>query len=338
MHVFPFLCILLVVLTLLSLSNGAVSISLMESISILLTELGFENAYPINNIHRGVLIEIRLPRTILAILVGAGLSISGALMQGLFRNPLADPGLVGISSGAALGAALVIVLGLSIPHLEYWTLPIAAFVGSVISTLCVMRLSKIGSKTVVTNMLLAGIAINAIAGAGTGFMVYLAEEDQLRDLTFWTLGSFGGAKWTEVQLALFAIALPSFIGLFLSRSLNIMLLGEAQAHMLGVSLERLKKTIIVLVCIIVGSSVSMTGMIGFVGLVVPHLCRMMSGADNRKILPASIVLGGSLLLASDLLSRMLIMPAELPIGIVTSVIGGPFFLMLLSINQKTQVW
>ena len=338
MRVFTFLCVLLVILTFLSLSNGAVSISIVDCVYTILTAVGFDISHPINKIHQGVLLEIRIPRTILAIMVGAGLSSSGALMQGLFRNPLADPGLVGISSGAALGAALVIVLGWSIPMLEYWTLPIAAFIGSVISTVCVMRLSVMGGKTIVTNMLLAGIAINAIAGAGTGLMVYLAEEDQLRDLTFWTLGSFGGAKWIEVQLALFTIVLPSCIGLSLSRSLNIMLLGEAQAHMLGVSLERIKKTIVVLVCIIVGSSVSMTGMIGFVGLVVPHLCRMLVGADNRKVLPASIILGGSLLLASDLLSRTLIMPAEFPIGIVTSIIGGPFFLMLLSMNQKKQVW
>ncbi|MAA80417.1 MAG: heme ABC transporter permease [Deltaproteobacteria bacterium] len=338
MRTFVFLCALLVALTFLSFSNGAVSISVTECMYILLSTIGFDVSYPINNIHQGVLLEIRIPRTILAIMVGAGLSISGALMQGLFRNPLADPGLVGISSGAALGAALVIVLGWSIPFLEYWTLPIAAFIGAVISTICVMRLSQMGGKTVVTNMLLAGIAINAIAGAGTGLMVYLAEEDQLRDLTFWTLGSFGGAKWIEVQLAFLVIVIPSFIGLFLSRSLNIMLLGEAQAHMLGVSLEKIKKTIVVLVCIIVGSSVSMTGMIGFVGLVVPHLCRMLVGADNRKVIPASILLGGSLLLASDLLSRTLIMPAEFPIGIVTSIVGGPFFLMLLSMNQKNQVW
>ena len=338
MPIFSLLYIVLASLFILSLSNGAVSITTMDSLYIILDQLGFEISQPINHIHSGVLMEIRLPRTILAVLIGAGLSISGALMQGLFRNPLADPGLVGISSGAALGAALVIVLGWSIPSLEYWTLSIAAFIGSIVSTVCVMRLSKMGGKTIVTNMLLAGIAINAIAGAGTGLMVYLAEEDQLRDLTFWTLGSFGGAKWLEVKIAFFAVALPSAMGLFLSRPLNIMLLGEAQAHMLGVPLEKLKKLIVILVCIIVGSSVSMTGMIGFVGLVVPHLCRMMVGADNKKVLPASIALGGSLMIASDLLSRTLIMPAEFPIGIVTSIIGGPFFLMLLSLNQKAQVW
>jgi len=328
----------LAALIFLSLSNGALQVSFTDSLYIVLQSLGFEIDHPIKKSHYGVLVHIRMPRTILAVLVGAGLSVSGALMQGLFRNPLADPGLVGVSSGAALGAALVIVLGWSIPGMGYWTLPIAAFVGSVISTVCVIRLSKIGSKTVVANMLLAGIAINSIAGAGTGILIYLADEDELRDLTFWTLGSFGAASWSEVQLALFVILIPSIIALFLSRSLNVMLLGEAQAYMLGVKLEQLKRIIVVLVCLIVGSCVSMTGMIGFVGLVVPHLCRLLFGPDNKKVVPGSILLGGALLLGSDILSRLIIMPAELPIGIVTSIVGGPFFLALLSMNRKQGMW
>lgn len=329
---------LLVVLIFLSLSNGALNVSLEESFHIVLKMIGFESDFPIKRTHYGVLVEIRMPRTLLAVMVGAGLSVSGALMQGLFRNPLADPGLVGVSSGAALGAALVIVLGWSIPGMGYSTLPIAAFIGSVISTVCVIRLSKVGSKTVVANMLLAGIAINSIAGAGTGILIYLADEDQLRDLTFWTLGSFGAASWSDVQLATFIVLLPTLLALFLSKTLNVMLLGEAQAYMLGVKLEKLKGIIVVLVCLIVGSCVSMTGMIGFVGLVVPHLCRLMFGPDNRKVVPASILLGAGLLLGSDFISRLIIMPAELPIGIVTSIVGGPFFLALLSMNRKQGMW
>ena len=152
------------------------------------------------------------------------------------------------------------------------------------------------------------------------------------------LGSFGGASWSDVQLATFTVLLPSIFALFLSKTLNVMLLGEAQAYVLGVRLERLKAIIVVLVCLVVGSCVSMTGMIGFVGLVVPHLCRLMFGSDNRKVVPASILLGGGLLLGSDLLSRLIIMPAELPIGIVTGIIGGPFFLTLLSMNKKQGMW
>ena len=239
---------------------------------------------------------------------------------------------------AALGAALIIVLGASLGLSGVWVLPVAAFIGAVVSTVCVMQLSSVGSKTVVANMLLAGIAINAIAGAGTGFLVYLADDDQLRDLTFWTLGSFGGASWGDVRLGLLLIALPTAIALMLSRSLNVMLLGESAAYMLGVQIQRLKQIIVVLVCVVVGCSVALSGMIGFVGLVVPHLCRLIFGPDNRKVVPASLLLGATLLLGADLVSRLVIIPAELPIGIVTSIIGGPFFLALLSTNRKKGLW
>tara|TARA_Y100001934_G_scaffold266197_1_gene345352 strand:- start:356 stop:1378 length:1023 start_codon:yes stop_codon:yes gene_type:complete len=332
------LVVVFIAVSVLSLANGAMAIPFSSVIEITLAELGIGPGGDFDRGQHGVLMSIRFPRTILALLVGAGLSVAGALMQGLFRNPLADPGLLGVSSGAALGAALVIVLGTQLGMSGSWSLPIAAFIGATISTLCVMHLSTVGARTVVANMLLAGIAINAIAGAGTGFLVYLADDDQLRDLTFWTLGSFGGASWADVQLGLFLIGIPTVVALFLSRSLNVMLLGESAAYMLGVKIQRLKQIIVVLVCISVGCSVALSGMIGFVGLVVPHLCRLLFGPDNQKVVPASLLLGGSLLLSADLLSRLVIIPAELPIGIVTSIIGGPFFLALLSANRKKGLW
>ena len=328
----------LLAVMLLSLANGALMIPFSEVVRMTLAECGLTDLGEVNRGQHGVLMSIRFPRTLLAILVGGGLSVAGALMQGLFRNPLADPGLLGVSSGAALGAALVIVLGTALGWLGAWVLPVAAFIGAVVSTVCVMRLSTVGSKTVVANMLLAGIAINAIAGAATGFLVYLADDDQLRDLTFWTLGSFGGASWSDVHLALLLIALPTGLALFLSRSLNVMLLGESAAYMLGVEIQRLKTIIVVMVCVIVGCSVALSGLIGFVGLVVPHLCRLMFGPDNRKVVPASMLLGATLLLGADLVSRLVIIPAELPIGIVTSIIGGPFFLALLSRNRQKGLW
>ena len=329
---------LLLVLSALSLANGALQIPLEEIGRITAHEIGLSEGGEFNRGQQGVLMSIRFPRTLLAILVGAGLSVSGALMQGLFRNPLADPGLVGVSSGAALGAALVIVLGSQLGWTAAWSLPIAAFCGAVVSTIVVLRLSSVGSKTVVANMLLAGIALNSIAGAATGVLVYLADEDQLRDLTFWTLGSLGGADWGDVQLGLFVIGLPTLAALFIARALNVMLLGEAAAYTLGVDIQRMKTIIVALVCIIVGCCVSMTGMIGFVGLVVPHLCRLLFGPDNRKVVPGSLLLGATLLLGADLVSRLIIIPAELPIGIVTSMIGGPFFLALLSMNSKKGIW
>ena len=322
----------------LSLANGAMTIPFSKVMEMTFAELGLGRGADFHRGQHGVLMSIRFPRTLLALLVGAGLSVAGALMQGLFRNPLADPGLLGVSSGAALGAALIIVLGGSLGISGVWSLPVAAFVGATVSTVCVMHLSTVGTKTVVANMLLAGIAIYAIAGAGTGFLVYLADDDQLRDLTFWTLGSFGGASWADVQLGLCLIGVPTVVALFLSRSLNVMLLGESAAYMLGVKIQRLKQIIVVLVCISVGCSVALSGMIGFVGLVVPHLCRLLFGPDNQKVVPASLFLGATLLLGADLLSRLVIIPAELPIGIVTSIIGGPFFLALLSANRKKGLW
>ena len=329
---------LLLGLTVLSLANGAMQIPLGEIAHITAYEFGLVEGGDFDRGEHGVLMSIRFPRTLLAILVGAGLSVSGALMQGLFRNPLADPGLVGVSSGAALGAALVIVLGAQLGWTAAWSLPVAAFGGAVLSTIVVLRLSSVGSKTVVANMLLAGIALNSIAGAATGVLVYLADEDQLRDLTFWTLGSLGGADWGDVQLGILVIGLPTLAALFLARSLNVMLLGESAAYTLGVDIQRMKTAIVALVCVIVGCCVSMTGMIGFVGLVVPHLCRLLFGPDNRKVVPASLLLGAILLLGSDLVSRLVILPAELPIGIVTSMIGGPFFLALLAMNSKKGIW
>ena len=184
-------------------------------------------------------------------------------------------------------------------------------------------------KTNIGNMLLAGIAVNAIAGSATGLLVYVADDEQLRSLTFWTMGSLGGASWDNIPFLIGFALIPSFFGVALGKTLNAFLLGENEAMLLGVSVEQTKYLIIVLVCLIIGTCVSLTGMIGFIGLVVPHLCRMIFGPENSKVLLASLFMGASLLLGADLLSRTIVSPAELPIGIVTSLIGGPFFLWLL---------
>ena len=250
-------------------------------------------------------------------------------MQGLFRNPLADPGLIGVSSGAALGAAVVIVLGFALPLAPALTLPVFAFCGGVLATIIVMRLSMINGRTNIGNMLLAGIAINAIAGSATGLLVYVANDEQLRSLTFWTMGSLGSANWDNLPFLAGLAFLPAVIGLTLGKTLNAFLLGENEALLLGVPVEKIKYLVIVIVCLIIGTCVSLTGMIGFIGLVVPHLCRMIFGPDNQKVLLGSLLLGASLLVGADLISRTIVSPAELPIGIVTSLVGGPFFLWLL---------
>lgn len=308
---------------------GSMSIPLSSLVGLAQESIGLESSTEVPAGHRYIIVHLRLPRALFAVLIGASISVAGAMMQGLFRNPLADPGLLGVSSGAALGAASVIVLGFSLPWLPALTLPIAAFTGGVIATIVVMQLSLRGSKASVANMLLAGIAINAVCGAATGLLVYISDDEQLRSLTFWTMGSVGGASWANLPYVLAFAFGPALVALPLGRAINALLLGEAEAHLLGVNVEQLKLLIIFLVCIMVGTSVSLTGMIGFVGLVIPHLCRILLGADNRRVILGSMLLGATLLLAADLISRTIVSPAELPIGIVTSIVGGPFFLSLL---------
>ena len=317
---------------------GSMSIPLSSLVAVAQDALGMDPSTDVNQGHQYIIVHLRLPRALFAVLIGAAISVAGAMMQGLFRNPLADPGLLGVSSGAALGAVCVIVLGFSIPAVPALTLPLAAFVGGVIATVVVMQLSLRGGKASVANMLLAGIAINAVCGAGTGLLVYISDDEQLRSLTFWTMGSVGGASWANLPyVCAFAFG-PALVALPLGRSINALLLGEAEAHLLGVNVERLKFLIIFMVCIMIGTSVALTGMIGFVGLVVPHLCRLILGADNRRVIVGSMLLGATLLLGADLVSRTIVSPAELPIGIVTSIIGGPFFLSLLYRSRQRGIF
>lgn len=313
----------------LSIIMGTVQISWDSFMYIAIESIGIETTSTISKGERYIIQSLRLPRSIFGMIVGSTMAVAGAMMQGLFRNPLADPGLIGVSSGAALGAAVVIVLGISLPLFPTVTLPVFAFAGGVIATIIVMRLSMSNGKTNIGNMLLAGIAINAIAGSGTGLLVYIANDEQLRSLTFWTMGSLGSASWENTPFLIGLALLPALMGLTLGKTLNAFLLGENEAMLLGVSVEKIKYLIIFLVCLIIGTCVSLTGMIGFIGLVVPHLCRMIFGPNNSKVLIGSLFLGATLLLCADLISRTIVSPAELPIGIVTSLVGGPFFLWLL---------
>lgn len=277
---------------------------------------------------------VRLPRVVLGMLIGASLAVSGALMQGLFRNPLADPGLVGVSAGAGLGAVAMIVLGGSLlGGLSGWSaifaLPLAAFLGGLATTILLYRIATQRGHTSIATMLLAGIALSALAGAFTGLMVFKANDAQLRDLTFWSLGSLAGASWVKVISAGPIILLAIVAAPFLARGFNALALGEAAAGHVGIPVQRLKNVAIVTVAAATGASVAVSGVIGFVGIVVPHLLRLAIGPDHRYLLPASALLGASLLVAADTASRMIVAPAELPIGIVTAAIGAPFFLWVL---------
>jgi iron complex transport system permease protein len=333
---------LLIFIVLLSIDKGAVEISLAQCLSIIGRKIGFNLPWTFTPEQEATLVSIRLPRVLLGLLVGAGLGVSGAAMQGLFRNPLADPSLIGISSGAALAATLVVIVGdavsFNLPFVfKLFAFPLAAFTGALATTLVVYRLATIAGRTIVATLLLAGIAINALAQAFSGFLTFYATDTQIRSLTFWKLGSLGGATWSSVLAAIPFILIPVLLLPRLARPLNALLLGEAEAGHLGFDIERVKRIIMILVALTVGASVAVSGLIGFVGLVVPHLLRLMSGPDHRSLLPGSILLGASLLLGADLIARTLVAPAELPIGILTAITGAPFFLWLMLRDRKWRV-
>jgi iron complex transport system permease protein len=282
-----------------------------------------------------VILNIRVPRLVIGLLVGAALAVSGAIMQGLFRNPLADPGLVGVSAGAGLAAAVVIVLGdqLIAPliggRLPFAALPFGAFFGGLATTLLLTAVATRGERTSIPILLLAGVALGALAGSGSGLLAFLSDDRQLRDLTFWSLGSLGGATGSKaVVVALILLPLLLLVPL-IARALNALALGDAEAFHLGYPVQRVKLAAILMVSLAVGTSVAATGVIGFVGIVVPHVVRLLVGADHRVLLPLSALAGGALLVAADIVARVIVAPAELPIGIVTALIGAPFFLWLL---------
>ncbi|MEM1130156.1 MAG: iron ABC transporter permease [Pseudomonadota bacterium] len=316
---------LLALAAILSLSVGATTVSLGTLLAAL-------SGAELEAVEKVVLFDIRLPRLVIGILVGASLAVSGAVMQGLFRNPLADPGLVGVSAGAGLGAILAIVLGAGSAVFAFagmYLVPLAAFFGGWGSTLVLYRVSTRRGRTSVATMLLAGIALGALAGAVSGVLVYKADDAQLRDLTFWGLGSLAGATWTKVIAAGPIILAALAVTPFLARGLNGLALGEAAAHHMGLPVQRVKNAAILSVAAATGAAVAVSGGIGFVGIVVPHLLRLATGPDHRMLLPNAALLGASLLVGADVISRVIIAPAELPIGIVTAILGAPVFLWIL---------
>jgi len=325
-----FLVLIYAVLFLFSLGSGASDTSFWAVLSGWLG--GGSEALSLRD--RVVIGDIRLPRVVLGSLIGASLAVSGAVMQGLFRNPLADPGIVGVGSGAGLGAITVIVLGNTvlapvIGIFGIYALPLAAFGGGLVSTLLLYRVATRRGQTSIATMLLAGIALGALAGALSGMLVYVADDQELRDLTFWGLGSLAGATWAKIWAAGPIILAALAAAPFLARGLDAMVLGEATANHLGVRVQRVKNSAILAVAAATGASVAVAGGIGFVGIVVPHLLRLTIGPEHRYLLPASALLGASLLLVADAISRIVVAPAELPIGIVTATLGAPFFLWIL---------
>ena len=325
------LVLLLVIVLLLAIACGAVPISIQNMIEGTGRALRGESPA---NMFEAVFIQLRLPRVLLCALTGAILAVSGVLMQGLFRNPIVEPGLVGTSAGAAFGASLVFVLAAFIPpSIKSFTgpmlLPVAAFLGALLATFIVYQLAHHAKRVSVMSLLLVGIAINALFLSGTGFMSYIARDPQARSITFWNLGTFSGASWMQVCIVGIVGFIVFIIAVRYAKQLNALLLGEEEAGYLGVDPRRLKRRILLLNTIMVSVATAFVGVISFMGLIVPHVLRLLIGSDNKRLLPASMLLGAALLVLADLCARVLLAPAELPVGIITSLVGAPIFIILL---------
>lgn len=331
-RIYSFLAIVLFLCIALSAGTGAVHISWMEIIDLVRHKLGAPIS--VNEIHEGLFFQIRLPRTFLCVLVGASLSVSGALMQSLFRNPIVEPGLIGTSAGSALGASLLIVLGNTafferIGFLGDLAMPACAFLGGLAATVLVYYFSASLQRVNISIMILAGIAVNAVANGATGFLAYIARDPQARSITFWNLGTLSGASWQSVYIVGISTIVGILSALRFARPLNALQLGDAEAGYLGIRTERLKISVILVNTLLVSVATSLVGVIAFVGLIVPHLLRLLKGSDNRYLIIGSALLGAIVLITTDMMCRVIIAPAEMPIGIVTAFLGAPIFLWLL---------
>ncbi|NLU75325.1 iron ABC transporter permease [Streptomyces sp. HNM0575] len=323
----------LVVLGLLSARIGAYGIPVGDVLGSLAHRSGLGGA-PLDRVAESVLWNVRLPRVVLALLVGASLGCAGALMQGVFGNPLAEPGVIGISSGAAVGAVASIALGLT--FLGNWTVAACAFVSGLATVLLVYVLSRSGGRTEVVTLILTGIAVNAFAGALIGLFVFYADNAQISQITFWQLGSLAQATWPKVLAVLPCALLGLLVAPFYARKLDLLSLGERSARHLGVDVERLRVALVLVVALFTAAAVAVAGIVTFVGLLVPHLLRMAAGPGHRFLVPGSALGGAAVLVAADLAARTVAQPAELPLGVLTALLGSPFFFWLLRRTRRRQ--
>tara|TARA_Y100001960_G_C14676101_1_gene828553 strand:- start:96 stop:1157 length:1062 start_codon:yes stop_codon:yes gene_type:complete len=340
---FIFSILILLFLFVLYLLIGPVKISPTQIIDILFKKLGLINQdySSYSKIQETVILNLRLPRLFMAVLVGSGLGATGAVLQGLFRNPLIDPGFIGVSSGAAVGAIIAIMFSqISIyffsVNFSYFLIPLLSVLGSFVTTYSIYKISKYYNKTNIMTMLLAGIAINALSGSIIGLFISFSSDLELRTFTFWTLGGLDSADWQIMPIVLLFIVSSLIVLYLLKNKLDIFMLGDEQAAHLGIDVEKLKKTIILFSAIIVGVSVAFCGMIGFVGLVTPHIIRLFVGPKHKYLIPGSALFGAFILVISDLIAKTIISPAQLPIGVITSLIGAPFFIFLI-LKQKNRI-
>ena len=327
------LAVALVVAVLLSAVVGQLAVTPAEVVGSVLRAVGIHNPWaPGDEIVEATLWVVRFPRIVMGLAVGAALAIAGAVMQAIFGNPLAEPGVVGVSSGAALGASAAIVFGIT--ALGSWSIALFAFAGGLLATLLVYFVSRANGRTEVVTLLLTGIAINAFAGAGLAFLLFVGNTASREQVVFWQLGSLNGSLWSETLVVGVVTVAGLVVALLLARRYDLLSLGERNARHLGINVEALRIGSIVLVALLTGVAVAFCGIIAFVGLVIPHLIRMIIGPAHRHLILASAVGGGALLTFADLLARTLVMGADLPIGMLTSLIGGPFFFFLLWRQRK----
>lgn len=317
-----------------SITVGAVRIPVSEVAAIIGEPVGVGSTDDLPVASVTVVQQIRLPRILLAIAVGGALGLCGAALQGVFANPLADPGLIGTSSGAALGAVVGIVSGLG--TIGSWSTPAFAFVGALLVTALVYRVARHDGRTEVVTLVLTGIAVNAMVVAAIGYVTFLADDQELRSIVFWQLGSMAAARWSSVAVAFVFLALGLAVVPRLGRSLDLLALGEREARHLGVDTEQLRRVVLGISALVVGGAVAVAGIIAFVGLVVPHLIRLAAGPGHRLLLPASALGGALLIVGADVVARTAVEPAELPLGVLTSAVGGLFFLWLLLATRREQ--
>jgi iron complex transport system permease protein len=339
--VFVVLFALMAIVLVLGIGNGAYPLRVEQVIAGCLRLLGIVGTTEvISDAQYAVLSSIRVPRVLFGFLIGAALAVSGAALQSLFRNPLADPGLIGVSAGAAVSVTAVIVLGATTlsgltTALGLLTLPVAGFVGGLMTTALVYLFAQHEGRTSMMTMILAGIAVNALASACIGLFSLIANDEQLRNITFWTFGSLGSASWAMLAVIVIPMLICAAALYRVAFGLNALMFGEAEAAHLGFNVQRLKLNVIVCAALLAGFSVSVSGVIGFVALVAPHVIRLLIGPDVRYLIPACAILGGTLLVGADVVARTWLAPSEVPIGVITALIGAPFFLMLLIAQRRS---
>ncbi len=330
-HTLWLLTVALLLLLLLATTIGSVYISPFRVFEILLHRLPGFYAFMVPDwpeSHETIILLIRLPRVVLALVVGAALALAGAIFQGLFKNPMADPHIIGASAGAGLGAAMAITMGLSINWKGLGAVPLLASIGALLAVILVYRLARSGGVVPIPNLLLAGLALNSLLSALISLLIYFGQ-DQMHTIVFWLMGGLSGRYWNYVFYTLPYLLIGVGAAVYYARDLNLMLLGEETAHNLGVEVEKVKAVLLLVASVLTGAAVAASGMIGFVGLIVPHVARILVGPDHRRLVPVSVLSGAILLLGADILARTVLAPVELPLGVVTALFGAPFFIMLL---------